>query len=181
MGITIAPGLVVSDDVYGSGWNGDTTTAPSRNAMYDALAFSGCHLSKTGTQSIASSTTTALTFNVETFDTAGFHESVTNPSRITIPTGLGGVYMVGGAARITGMSDTKGITLMIYKNGSFHLTLAGDSLGAAGTGSTSGSQLLVLAAGDYVELRIFQSETGSKDVDSASCFFWCDRRAPTPA
>jgi hypothetical protein len=27
----------VSDDVYGAGWNGDTTTAPSKNAVYDKI------------------------------------------------------------------------------------------------------------------------------------------------
>lgn len=27
----------VSDTAYGSGWNGDTTTAPSKNAIYDKI------------------------------------------------------------------------------------------------------------------------------------------------
>jgi hypothetical protein len=30
-------GASVEDDVYGSGWNGDTTNAPSQNAVYDYL------------------------------------------------------------------------------------------------------------------------------------------------
>lgn len=28
---------VVEDDVYGPGWNGDTTHAPSQNALYDKI------------------------------------------------------------------------------------------------------------------------------------------------
>jgi hypothetical protein len=32
---TAAPGI--SDTVYGAGWNGDTTTAPSKNAVYDKI------------------------------------------------------------------------------------------------------------------------------------------------
>jgi hypothetical protein len=40
-GSTVGPlgtgGATVSDTAYGSGWNGDTTTAPSKNAVYDKL------------------------------------------------------------------------------------------------------------------------------------------------
>lgn len=33
----IATGSNIHDDAYGSGWNGDTTDAPSRNAVYDKI------------------------------------------------------------------------------------------------------------------------------------------------
>lgn len=35
--ITIGGGGSVEDDVYSSGWNGDTTNAPSQNAVYDRI------------------------------------------------------------------------------------------------------------------------------------------------
>ena len=34
---TIATGWAISDTAYGSGWNGQTTTAPSQNAVYDKI------------------------------------------------------------------------------------------------------------------------------------------------
>lgn len=36
-GITGGGGASVSDTVYGSGWDGDTTVAPSKNAVYDKI------------------------------------------------------------------------------------------------------------------------------------------------
>ena len=49
-------------------------------------ALVGCSITATGTQSISSSTWTALTYNSESFDTDGFHDNTTNNTRITIPT-----------------------------------------------------------------------------------------------
>ena len=41
-GIKIAiSGGSVSDDVYGAGWDGDTATAPSKNAVYDKIETMG--------------------------------------------------------------------------------------------------------------------------------------------
>ena len=41
MGILGADGVAVSDIVYGVGWNGVTTIAPSKNAVYDKIETLG--------------------------------------------------------------------------------------------------------------------------------------------
>lgn len=50
---------LVSDTAYGSGWNGDTTVAPSKNAVYDAFVpfESRALVRKTSDESVTSSTT----------------------------------------------------------------------------------------------------------------------------
>ena len=60
-----------------------------------APVFAGVRLTKSATQSISSATPTAITFDGETFDTAAYHSTVSNTSRITIPTDEEGFYHIG--------------------------------------------------------------------------------------
>lgn len=55
-----------------------------------------CSVNQSGTQSLNNNTYTALLFNAEDFDVAAMHDTGTNTDRITIPTGGGGLYSVGG-------------------------------------------------------------------------------------
>jgi hypothetical protein len=56
--------------------------------------FVGCVLTKSIGQSIANTTNVDVTWDVESLDTNGFHSTVTNTDRITIPSGYAGKYLV---------------------------------------------------------------------------------------
>lgn len=87
-------------------------------------------------------------------DTDGFHDPGSNPDRITVPAGLGGFYAFAGQATIAGNSTgSRQMRLMI--NGSSARSLCYIPL----TGSTVAavlpiSEVVELAAGDYVQLQI---------------------------
>jgi len=143
-----------------------TATGLKWAAPAAAASFKGVSLYDTGsTQSISNATDTAVTFNAEGFDTDAFHSTSTNTSRVTIPAGMGGYYLVTcgslWASNATGRRQT-----FVLKNGANDVvakagTIAGSSAGIIGS---YGSAVVNLTAGDYIELFVQQSSGGSLDV-----------------
>ena len=90
---------------------------PSWATLSTTPTFTGC-LASGVTQTLSSGTETVVTFtNTEYYDTNAFHDTSTNPGRITIPSGKGGYYlMYGNVPWQTGSPNTRQIRL--YKNGS---------------------------------------------------------------
>ena len=116
--------------------------------------------------SVTASTWTKVTLpDAEDRDTHSFHSTSTNSSRFTIPTGLGGLYVVNAFAEFA--SDTSGSRAMrIIKNN----TTSRDSvlLGASTTvWRCSASQRWILAANDYVELEVWQSSGANLNLTAA--------------
>ena len=134
----------------------------------------GCSVRKTATQSINNSTSTVVTWTTEDFDTDGFHDNVTNNSRITIPSGKGGKYRFAWA--IQWPSNGAGSPdLVIKKNG----TAIHNQVDASGGGwlCQNQSRIFDLAAGDYLEIFVFQNSGGSRNVEpgdyNTGSFFEC--------
>lgn len=151
------------------------------NGLYAPLAAVGCALTKSAVQSVNSATSTAVTFDGEEFDDSGFHDNSSNTSRITIPTGLGGLYLFGGSAEIGFLSDQFHVILRLRKNGSTVLDGRGRLNNSSGT--TAGflaptfSRVVRLAAGDYIELMVEHNHGSARDVRESSngTSFWCTR------
>jgi hypothetical protein len=153
------------------GTNGHTLVADSSTstglkweAVSSTPSFVGCVVHKTwGTagQSLSNTTQTVIDFNGEIIDTDGFHDNSTNNSRITIPTGKGGKYFLYARGAFDGNANgSRAVT--IRKNGSdllaeVHTWNAGGTYGA----SCDVSAIASLNAGDYIEMRLFQSSGGS--------------------
>lgn len=119
----------------------------------------GCVAWPSATQAIASATDVAILFDSETFDTHGFHSTSTNTGRLTVPAGMGGLYLISGQIRYTGNATGT-------RAASFRLTgtfITNTSISNAGTAVTSvATQVLAyLAAGDYVELFAYQTSGSS--------------------
>ena len=125
---------------------------------------------RNSTQSITTSTATAVQWNTEGFDSDGFHDNVTNNTRLTIPAGCGGIYLV--SCTITWQNNATGAReLLIRLNGSSP-SWAGDrnSPGANVAHYNSCSFVIPqnLNAGDYIEAMVWQSSGVSLNVDNAA-------------
>ena len=63
-------------------------------AVSSGGSLTGVGVTKSATQSIATATYTAISWDQEGWDTNSYHDNVTNNSRVTIPSGKGGKYLV---------------------------------------------------------------------------------------
>lgn len=158
----------------GVGANGTVLTADSAEATglkwaAGGASFVGCILANSTTQSIPNNTDTAITWNTETVDTDGFHSTVSNTSRITIPSGKAGKYLINMVASgDTYSSGTGQSQLNLYKNGSF---IVGDAEPNFSNFNTYIQYSLIVNASvnDYYEMYIFQNQGTSRTwyIDSA--------------
>ena len=136
----------------------DSTAATGMKWAAGGSAFSGVMLDNTATQSIPNNTATAITWSTETYDTDAFHSTSSNTSRITVPSGKAGYYLVGGHVEIN--ANTTGFrALTVYKNGTAYKRFTVTPSGVEPTLIISVP--ISLAVGDYVELYLTQNSGGS--------------------
>jgi hypothetical protein len=134
-------------------------TAPEWGAAAGG-GFVGCRLTKSSVQSLDNATSTAITWNTEDFDTDGFHSTVSNTSRITIPVGKAGKYLITGLIGFT-ENSTGTRQVLLYKNGTY-IYFAAQFKPADNTDpQLTFSTIQSLAESDYIELYAYQSSGGS--------------------
>ncbi len=122
--------------------------------------FSGCSLTQSGAQTISNTTQTDLNFANETFDTDGYHSTVTNTNRITIPTGKSGYFLV--TARTAFAANTTGTRInWIIKNGTTEISTVYAGAAVSDNTSVVTSAIVSLVAGDYITLNVYQTSGGS--------------------
>lgn len=116
-----------------------------------------CRLTATANQTITNNTTTPLAFTSEIADTDSYHDNSSNNSRITIPTGLGGNYLILGRMQWDANADNTR-RLSLRKNGSTIYARAEmvSYYDTAPVYQDLPATILSLAAGDYIELLAFQ-------------------------
>jgi hypothetical protein len=150
---------------------------PGWAAPAGGSTFVGCQLEKiTTAQSLTNNTDTAVTFNSEVFDTDGFHDNSTNNSRITIPSGKAGKYLL--TAQISFAANAAGVRVIkIFKNGSI-LMLPSVIAPAPATDFTviNNTTLVDASVGDYFEVFALQSSGGALNLNisqanGVGCFF----------
>lgn len=122
----------------------------STAAWVIAPTFHGCKIFNAGTQSVNG--TAAILFGSEEYDTDAYHDTGSNTSRITIPSGLAGKYDLNAGTT----SDNSNIARMYWrKNGS---TIIRGGFGFAGANGANGDRIITakadLAVADYVELMV---------------------------
>lgn len=126
----------------------------------------GAALFRTTTQSINSAAFTAISFDSEEYDTDGYHEGVTNPTRLTVP--ATGVYLVTGSFGWSTASAT-GSQILIRSNGTNYLSNSAIPTGhVSNAGSMTTSRIVALSATDYVELIAWQNSGGALLVQTAA-------------
>lgn len=133
-----------------------------------------CELYHNTTQSIGNGSDTAVAFNSELADTATLHDTVTNNSRITIPTGEGGTWIfscrVEFAANATGQRK-----VMLRRAGSVEYPAQQFDAAAGGNVTKLAvCHLMNIAAADYVEVVVSQNSGGALNL-SATPYFSAQR------
>lgn len=142
-------------------------------AWVDAIAGAGnhqtnrlaCHLTRSVGQTTTSGVATAVLFDLESFDAGGLHSTSVNTSRITVPAGGGGLWLVN--YTLTFASNGVGArAVYMARNGntSHRHGLSSASMAGAGDFSGSGTTLLRLASTDFVELVGLQSSGAGLNV-----------------
>lgn len=137
-------------------------------ALGGALGDHRVKLSLSANQSIPNATLTAVTWPNETYDTDAYHDTVTNPARITIPAGQAGVYTLSANVGFL-TSGTGRRSVRIRKNGGANLARV--DLGAVTSGPTALTATVddVAVAGDYYEVMVYQDCGAALDLDASQC------------
>lgn len=133
------------------------------------LTFVGANVVNTTDQSISNATFTTVAFNSENFDTNTFHDNSTNNTRMTIPAGKGGYYLITCAIQF-GSNDTGFRATVIKKNGSDYQNLNWVDADSGNNIWTSGSATVSCVATDYLEMSVYQNSGGALDVKAGSNF-----------
>jgi hypothetical protein len=121
-----------------------------------------------------------LTFNTERFDTDAMHSTSTNTSRLTVPTGGDGLYLIGAHVEFDYSGATSGALVCgvrILLNGT---TVIGQDYRTLATQSSLGIDMTVgcttlynLAATNYVEVQAFtQGDVNVLATAAYSPEFW---------
>jgi hypothetical protein len=129
----------------------------------------GAFQSSLGTQSVANNTSTPLTFDMNEYDTSGIHSTSVNPSRFTVPSGLGGTWLATCQVQIE-QAGTPGLVMALSIN------VNGSPVNNQVTTPTSNefsptmtlSVPLLMNAGDYMECIVFQGSGGTLTTTEAT-------------
>jgi hypothetical protein len=150
------------------GANGTVLTADSAEATGlkwatpSAPSFVGCSVNWTD-QNIANNTETTIIWYNEDFDTSAFHDTSTNQARITIPSGLGGKYLIQTKGSMPTGASAYAATVRIKKNGN---DFKANNFVVPTTGSVSFvmSEVHSLSVGDYLTITVLQSSGGTRTL-----------------
>lgn len=129
-----------------------------------------CKAYNNATQSLSDATVTALTLNSEEIDTNGFHSTVTNTARITIPSGLDGDYLIVGKTNFAASTNLGANYLWIRKNGTTSIVGSQADIPTNSLRDVAPvvSVIASLVATDYIELMAYQDSTGTVNVGSGT-------------
>lgn len=130
---------------------------------------------RSAAQNSTSGAYAVVNFDTRNFDTGSNVDITTNKGRFTAP--IAGFYQFSWSAGwvgSTGAGSSHAVTTALYKNGSSVSdgSLASPRDATAISDSRSvGSDVISLAAGDYVEVYIYATATAALGVGSDKCFF----------
>lgn len=149
-----------------------------RRVIGHALAAAHVKVYNSGNLTSTTATWLLLTYDTEVDDTDGFHSTVTNTGRLTVPTGMGGVYVitvtVEFAANATGRRQA-----IIQLNGSpgagTGTTIGQDARKPVDQGDAQQTRICVaiterLADGDFVTANVYQDSGGNLAVNGGRQF-----------
>ena len=142
----------------------DTTVSPYKvkwAAAAGGFTAAGTAVYQQTSQTISNNTDTFITWDVETFDTDGYHSTSSNTDRFTIPAGKAGKYIMSCAVQFENNS-TGNRFLSVSKNGATAGSrLAIISMPANGEQSLNMSFVVDAAVADYFGFYVAQTSGGN--------------------
>lgn len=135
-----------------------------------AQGYRGAVVTNAG-QSFTFGVLTPITFTSEYIDTGSIHDNSVNPSRLTVPSGITKVRLLGSVVTSSPIDDGAFILLTLLKNGSG----ASPQTTIIKADSTSGDQwsgqlissTISCTAGDYFQLAIRMDSTANNSIGLA--------------
>lgn len=146
-------------------------TTPVYTDFNDCFNAPHCTIYNSANISIAvSGTAQALTFDSEVVDSGNMHSVSVNTSRINIPAGGTGIYLLNGACRFA--ANATGYRQLEFRvNGVTTIHLHRElNAGAGGPSYVSIGCIYPLTAGDYVELLAAQSSGGALNAEAVGTY-----------
>jgi len=130
------------------------------------VIMAGCRVYHNANQTITTGVTTALAFNSERFDTDSFHDTVTNNSRLTVPAGMAGKYLIFANVEWGPVADATWRLMQIRLGGATVIgRVAGPNNNSASFGTVQPLAFTYdLAVGDYVECMVRHERGTNLDV-----------------
>lgn len=137
-------------------------------ASGSAATFAGARVYRSTDQSITTATWTSIQLDSERFDTDSYHDTVTNNTRLTIPAGKAGKYLIVGHLSYAG-KDAGNRHGRFFLNGTTRIGECSQiHMGLTGAPRLNWSTIYDLAEGDYVEMQAFQDSGVSLNVSAAA-------------
>lgn len=116
-------------------------------------------------QTISNATATAVQFNTaDAWDTDAFHDPASNNTRLTVPSGLAGRYVLLGQTQWASHATGSRVA-WLYLNGAVTRWEADSTPAASNRVQVHGE--VALSVGDYVEMFVYQSSGGSLVLSKA--------------
>jgi|SRR6188508_307647 len=155
---------------------GDEIRASDFTALEDlTIRRPRCRVVQSTIQSIPDNTATAITFTTEDDDPLGFHDTVTNTTRIT-PTIAGWYRCTGTYFSATLAASTPGLHAVFFrKNGATSIPPGKRSLNQSivvSPGVSCTTQIQFNGTTDYIELMALQDSTGAVNT-AVSAYIAC--------
>ena len=113
-----------------------------------SLTYVGAKAYNSTTQNV-NNTAAALTFDTEEFDTNAFHDTSSNTSRMTIPSGKDGKYLLQAGSFSSGSAD-----FCYFKKNGTTIIRGGQTFGRASASYQQAQAIVSLVATDYVEFFV---------------------------
>jgi hypothetical protein len=151
-----------------------STVRTTAQALRDQVGtFRGALVLKAADQTTANYTAGALVaWDEESYDVGGWHDNVTNNTRLTVPAGVTRVRL-NLSLLITAISGDVFVQVLLYKNGAIvdgGGSLLADAAGLAYRGGLT-SAVLAVTAGDYFEVHLTVETDTSVTVAEAGSHF----------
>ena len=143
-------------------------TGPGQSGTSTAVL---CKVTRSVAYNLVNAAVTAFPWDAEEDDDLGFHDNVTQNTRLTVPAGQGGWYLVQGCLASAG-AITSRFLVTVRKNGS-DIKGATSELVGSGSGSPAlpFSAVVELAATDYIDVSYYQDSGSVKatEVGKVGC------------
>jgi hypothetical protein len=147
-------------------------TSPSAlNKIKSAVC--GVRCAQSAAYNAADVTDKTLTWDSEDYDTDGFHSTGSNTHRITIPSGLDGVYLF--TAQVDWDANSSGYRRCWIEDDGAIVKAEDIRIAASGSERTESILMAVIAvtAGDWYAVHAYQNSAGTRsmDLNASRCHF----------